>query len=156
MKLLVLFIALSVINVILQTFKSIATIKFGKVGASVVNACAYGLYTVVLVYTNADFPLWEKVIVTAVCNLIGVYIVKAIEEKTRKDKLWLVKVTIPKSVSFGAREELRESKISFSRIDIDGFDVYDCYCNTQKETEIVLRVAKKFNGKTFATENKLW
>lgn len=156
MKLLVLFVVLSVVNVILQTFKSIATIKCGKLGASVVNACAYGLYTVVLIFTNADFPLWQKVLVTAITNFIGVFIVKSIEEKVRKDKLWLVKMTIPKSVSFGAREELRDSEISFSKIETDGFDIYDCYCNTQKETEVVLRVAKKFNGKTFATENKLF
>lgn len=156
MKLLVLFVVLSVVNVILQTFKSIATIKCGKVGASVVNACAYGLYTVVLVYTNADFPLWEKVLVTALCNLVGVYIVKAIEEKTRKDKLWLVKVTIPKSMAFGAKEELTENNISYSVIDTNGFKVFDCYCATQNETTKVLEIAKKFDGKTFATENKLF
>lgn len=156
MKLLVIFIVLSVVNVILQTFKSIATIKFGKFAAASVNALAYGLYTIVLVYTNADFPLWEKVIVTAVCNLIGVYIVKAIEEKTRKDKLWLVKVTIPKSMSFGAKEELTENNISYSVIDTNGFKVFDCYCATQNETTKVLEIAKKFDGKTFATENKLF
>lgn len=156
MNLLILFIVLSVVNVILQTFKSLATVKCGRVGASLVNATAYGLYTIVLVFTNADFPLWQKVIITAITNLIGVFIVKTIEEKARKEKLWLVKMTIPKIASYGARKELKNSKISFSRIETDGFDIYDCYCNTQKETGNVLRVAKKFNGKTFATENKLF
>lgn len=156
MKLLVLFVVLSVVNVILQTFKSIATIKCGKLGASVVNACAYGLYTVVLVYTNADFPLWEKVVVTALCNLVGVYIVKAIEEKTRKDKLWLVKMSIPTTLGDNAKNLLRENKISFTEFFAEDIIVFDCYCATQNETTRVLNVAKACNGKTFATENKLF
>lgn len=156
MKLLILFVVLSVVNVILQTFKSIATIKCGKMGAATVNALAYGLYTVVLIFTNADFPLWQKVIVTAFTNFIGVYIVKTIEEKVRKDKIWLVKMTIPKAMAFGAKRELTDSNISFSVIDTKGFKVFDCYCATQTETTKVLEIAKKFDGKTFATENKLF
>lgn len=156
MKLLVIFIILNVINVILQTIKSLCTIKCGKTMAAIVNAVAYGLYTVVLVYTNADFPLWEKVLVVGSCNLIGVYVVKAIEQKMRKDKLWLVKVTVKNGRAYGLRTELAENGISFSNIRIDGYQVLDCYCNTQKETEIVTRLAKKFECKMFATENKLW
>ena len=50
MKLIVIFILLNIANVIIQTVKSIATIKCGKGLASVINAIAYGLYTVVVVY----------------------------------------------------------------------------------------------------------
>lgn len=156
MKLLVIFIVLNIVNVILQTIKSICTIKCGKLSASVVNALAYGLYTVVLVYMSCDLSTFAKAFVVAICNLIGVYVVKSIEEKTRKDKLWLVKVTIPKAMSYGAKEELTEKNISYSIIDINGYKVFDCYCNTQAETTKVLEIAKKFNGKTFATENKLF
>ena len=97
MKILVLFIILSIANVIIQTIKSLATVKCGKGVASIVNAAAYGLYTVVIVYTNADFPLWEKVVITAIVNLIGVYIVKYFEEKMRKDRLWKVELTVKES-----------------------------------------------------------
>ena len=79
MKLLILFIVLNVANVIIQTVKSIATIKCGKTVAALVNAVAYGLYTVVVVYTVCDLNLWVKVLVVAVANLIGVYVVKWIE-----------------------------------------------------------------------------
>ena len=44
------FIGLNVANVIIQTIKSIATIKCKPMSAAVINAVAYGLYTVVLVY----------------------------------------------------------------------------------------------------------
>ena len=94
-KLLLTFIILNIVNVILQTVKSLCTVKCGKVVASVVNAVAYGLYTVVIIYTVCDLPLVTKALVVALCNLIGVFVVKLIEEKSRKDKLWLVKITIP-------------------------------------------------------------
>ena len=156
MKLLVLFIVLSVVNVILQTFKSLATVKCGKVGAALVNATAYGLYTVVLVYTNADFPLWEKVLVTAVCNLIGVYIVKAIEEKARKDKLWKVETTVNCDDTFKVRLALRDAGLSYSVISTNTKDrsVFNIYCPTKKESEKVKEILGNFDAKYFVTESK--
>ena len=59
MKLLILFIALNIINVILQTVRSICTIKCSKLVASLVNALTYGLYTIVLVYTMCDLLWWS-------------------------------------------------------------------------------------------------
>lgn len=156
MKLLVLFIVLSVVNVILQTFKSLATVKCGKVGAALVNATAYGLYTVVLVYTNADFPLWEKVLVTAVCNLVGVYIVKAIEEKARKDKLWKVETTVNSDDTFKVRLALRDAGLSYSVISTNTKErsVFNIYCPTKKESEKVKEILSKFDAKYFVTESK--
>ena len=48
------FIALNVINVIIQTVKSIVTINGSKWSASIINAVAYGIYTIVVVFMNAD------------------------------------------------------------------------------------------------------
>ena len=155
MNLLIMFIVLSIVNVILQTVKSICTVKCGKVVAALVNAIAFGLYTVVIVYTNADFPLWEKVLITSLVNLVGVYIVKLIEEKMRKDKLWLVKITIPNEKSEKVFQELEKNNISYSKISLDKYNVFDCYCNTQVETQIVTNICKANNGKMFASENKL-
>lgn len=156
MKLLILFIVLSVVNVILQTFKSLATVKCGKVGAALVNATAYGLYTVVLVYTNADFPLWEKVLVTAVCNLVGVYIVKAIEEKARKDKLWKVETTVNSDDTFKVRLALRDAGLSYSVISTNTKDrsVFNIYCPTKKESEKVKEILGNFDAKYFVSESK--
>lgn len=155
MNLLIMFIVLSIVNVILQTVKSICTVKCGKGVAALVNAIAFGLYTVVIVYTNADFPLWEKVLITSIVNLVGVYIVKLIEEKMRKDKLWLVKITIPNEKSEKVFQELEKNNISYSKISLDKYNVFDCYCNTQVETQIVTNICKANNGKMFASENKL-
>ena len=94
MNLIILFILLNIANVIIQTVKSIATIKCKKGVAALINAIAYGLYTVVVIYMVCELPLWFKVLVIAVANLIGVYVVKLIEEKSRKDKLWKVEATV--------------------------------------------------------------
>lgn len=95
MNLLITFILLNIANVIIQTVKSIATIKCGKMVAAIVNAVAYGLYTWVIVMTNCELNLVIKCLIVAVANLIGVYVVKWFEEKGRKDKLLKVECTIP-------------------------------------------------------------
>ena len=90
------FVVLNVVNVVIQTVKSICTIKCGKIVAAIVNAVAYGLYTYIVVLTMCDLPLLAKCLIVAGANFVGVFVVKFIEEKARKDKLWLVKITINK------------------------------------------------------------
>ena len=75
-KLLLVFIGLNIANVIIQTVKSIATVKCGKGVAAIVNAVAYGLYTVVTVYLMCELSLGLKALIVALCNLVGVYVVK--------------------------------------------------------------------------------
>ena len=100
MKLLILFIVMNIVNVVLQTIKSLATVKCGKWGAAIVNAVAYGLYTYIVVLTMCDLPLLWKCVIVALANFIGVYVVKLIEEKARKDKLWKVEATFAHKENF--------------------------------------------------------
>ena len=62
------YIVFNVLNVIIQTVKSIVTIKCNKWVASVVNAVAYGLYTYIVILTASDLDLWFKIIVTAAAH----------------------------------------------------------------------------------------
>ena len=86
-ELILIFIILNVLNVIIQTIKSLATIKCGKVGASIVNAIAFGLYTVVVVYTVCELPLWFKVVVVAVANFIGVLLLTLVLSMQKRELL---------------------------------------------------------------------
>lgn len=152
------FVILNVVNVIIQTVKSIATIKCGKCSAAVVNAVAYGLYTVVIVYTICDLPLWLRALVVAVANLVGVYVVKLIEEKKRKDKLWKVEATL-RSQNIEPQYddciiELKESGIPFNYIDANKYIIVNCYCATQKESLAVKSILNKYNAKYFVSESK--
>lgn len=155
MNMLILFSFLTIINVVFSTIKSIVTIKSGKTVAALISAGYYGYYNIVLIYTVADFPLWQKVVVTFLANLIGVWIVKWGEEKARKDKLWLVKITIPVNYSNIIKKELNNNNISFTYYDINKYFVFDCFCENQKDTKIVSMLCKKYQGKIFATENKI-
>ena len=157
-ELLITFIVLSVVNVILQTIKSIATMKCGKTLAAIVNAIAFGLYTIVLVYTNCDLPLYLKAIIVALCNLVGVWIVKYFEEKARKDKLWKVEATIFNEgidpEYDGCIVELKQSGVPMNYIDITKYILINCYCATQADSAKVKTILDKYNAKYFVSESK--
>lgn len=155
-NLLIIFIVLNILNVIIQTVKSIATVKCGKTTAAIVNAVAYGLYTIVTVYMMCELDLWLKAAIVAACNLVGVYVVKLLEEKARKDKLWKVEATFPNKENFihNLKVWAEINHIALNYIDIDKYYVVNFYCPTQKESVIVKEFVDKFNGKYFASESK--
>lgn len=149
------FIIFNIINVIMQTVKSIATIRCTKTVAAIINAVAYGLYTYIIVLTMCDLDLWVKVAVVALANFVGVYVVKLIEEKARKDKIWLVKMTIPTEHAEQAKYFLEQANIPFTYYDLNKYFVFDTFCETQAETTTVTKICSTCCGKAFATENKL-
>lgn len=150
-ELLIIFIILNIVNVIIQTIKSIATIKCGKGMAALVNAVAYGLYTVVVVYTVCDLPLWLKVLVVGVCNLVGVFFVKWGEEKARKNKLWKIEATFNREYLDTIHKSVA---IPHSYIDIGSHVIFNFYTENKRQSAIVANIVKKYNGKYFASESK--
>ena len=155
MKLLITFIVLNIFNVILQTVKSICTVKCGKTVAAIVNAVAYGLYTVVIVFTNADLPLIQKVLVVALSNLIGVYVVKWFEEKKRKEMLWKVEFTVLGKNTSAVANLLDLAHIPHNYIENVGkYTIFNTYCATQKQSESVKEIIKEYNAKYFVSETK--
>lgn len=154
MELLLIFIALNIVNVILQTVKSLATVKCGKVAAAVVNAVAYGLYTIVLVYTMCDLPLMWKASIVALCNFIGVYVVKLIEEKARKDKLWKVEATVHPNHAEWLISRLSEQNLPFNYIDVEKYVIFNIYCATQAESSAARALLEVSNAKYFVSETK--
>lgn len=155
MKLLIIFIILNICNVILQTVKSICTVKCGKTIAAIVNAVAFGLYTVVIVFTNADLPLMQKVLVVAISNLIGVYVVKWVEEKKRKEMLWKIEFTILGKNTNAIANLLGLAHIPHNYIENVGkYTMFNAYCATQKQSESVKEIIKEYNAKYFVSETK--
>lgn len=155
MNVLILFSLLTVVNVIFSTIKSIVTIKSGKTVASLISAGYYGYYNVVLIYTVADFPLWQKVVITFLANLVGVWLVKWGEEKARKDKLWKVEATINKTDDWERLiGELKDCSIPCNYIDIDKYILINCYCATQKQSLAVKELLNCYDVKYFVSETK--
>ena len=151
---LLVFIGLSIVNVVFSTIRSIVTINGSKTVASLISGGYFAFYNIMMIYTVADFPMWQKCVITFVCNVVGVFLVKWGEEKARKDKLWKVEATV-KPCEFEAIKTYCEvADLPFSYIDIDKYILFNFYCATQKESAIVKDLLDKHNAKYFVSESK--
>lgn len=154
MNTILLFALCTAVNVILSTIKSILTVKGGKLSASFINALTYGFYSYVIVLTSADgMPIWLKMAITAVCNFVGVYLVKWIEEKARKDKLWKVELTVPTKYTNTIDFDLHDVPHSYIELS-DKHTLFNFYCATQKESAKVKAIANQYEAKYFVAESK--
>lgn len=154
-NLIIIFTTLTIVNVVFSTIKSIITIKGSPLAASLVSALYYGYYNIVLIYTVADFPLWQKVVVTFGCNLIGVFVVKYAEEKSKKDKLWKVEATIPVAEDYKKLiDTLKKYNVPCNYINIEKYILINCYCATQRESSLVKGLLDKYHAKYFVVESK--
>lgn len=155
MNLLVIFIVLNIVNVIIQTVKSIATLKCGKGTAAIINAVAFGLYTIVTVYLMCDLDLYLKAGIVAACNLVGVYVVKWLEEKARKDKLWEVRATVYEPYTESLHNDLEKNDIPHNYIqNVGKYTVFNIYCATQAESKQVKGLLDYHKAKYFVSESK--
>lgn len=153
MKLLVLFVVMNIVNVVIQTIKSIATIKCGKTAAAIVNAVAYGLYTYIVVLTMCDLPLLAKCLIVAGANFVGVFVVKFFEEKARKDKLWKVEATIPAKYQGAVHFDLKDIPHNYIE-GVGNYTLFNFYCATQAESAKVRDIINQYEAKYFVSESK--
>jgi hypothetical protein len=152
---LITFIILSVINVVFSTIRSIVTINGNKWVASLMSGGYFAFYNVMMLYTVADFPMWQKCLITFVCNVVGVYLVKWGEEKSRKDKLWKVEATVKPEVKVKVLEDLLLCGLPNNYIDIEKYVLFNVYCATQADSAKAKKVLDKYNAKYFVTETKI-
>lgn len=154
MNTILLFALCTAVNVILSTIKSILTVNGGKISASLINAITYGFYSYVIVLTSADgMPIWLKMAITAGCNFVGVYFVKWIEEKARKDRLWKVELTVPTKYTNTIDFDLHDVPHSYIELS-DKHTLFNFYCATQKESAKVKAIANQYEAKYFVAESK--
>ena len=155
MKLLVLFVVMNIVNVVIQTIKSIATIKCGKTAAAIVNAVAYGLYTYIVVLTMCDLPLLAKCLIVAGANFVGVYVVKLFEEKARKDKIWKIECSVPVERVQIVKNWLKARNLPFNYIEnVGNYTIFNIYCYTQADSAKAKVVMAHFELKYFVSESK--
>lgn len=155
-NLFIIFIIANILNVVLNTAKSLCTINGGKLLASVMNAITYGFYTYVIVLTSCNLPMLTKCIIVGSCNFIGVYIVKLVEEKMRKDKLWKIEVTIPKEEKTSMLIACKENSIAFNYYSINTeYTGFNFYCYSKEESNRVKELLKHYNAKYFVSESKI-
>lgn len=158
-KIMIIFALAQLVNVMLATVKSLFTINGGWIAAALSNSIMYGFYTYVIVLTaNADFSTNTKAIITIFANLIGVAIVKLIERKMHKDKLWVYYATIKNDNANLKKiiDSLRELNIKcvYNEIVKDELYTMQIFSNTQKESIMIKGVLDNFDVKYHALESK--
>lgn len=155
MKLFIIFIMLNILNVILGTLRTIFTVKGNKITASVWNALSYGFNTVVIIYMTCELPTMAKALVVAICNLIGVFVVKTIEEKSEKEKLWKIDFSLDKNIEevTAVLEKLTIPFATFKTTN-DEYVLFNVYCKSKADSKMIKEIIKKYNAVYFITESK--
>jgi uncharacterized protein YebE (UPF0316 family) len=152
---LLIFIVLSIINVVFSTIRSIVTIKGGKWTAALMSGGYFAFYNIVMMWTVADFPMWQKCLITFVCNVIGVLLVKWGEERFRKDKLWVIFATLKNEDAINLRNELNALAIENAYIpNLGKHTKFEIYSYTQEESRKAKALLSKYNAKYCAIESK--
>ena len=146
------FFLCSLINVILSTCKTVLTVKASKGVATLINACTYGFYAIV-VKQLASFDLIYTVSITIITNIIGVYVSLWALEKFSKDKLWKIEVTIPTQYLEEVDIELTNIPHSYIYLS-EKHTLFNFYCSTQQESTKVKEIVNKYDAKYFVAESK--
>ena len=155
MTFLITFIALSIINVVFSTIRSITTIKSGKTIASLISGGYFAFYNVMLIWTVADFPMWQKCLITFICNVVGVWVVKFFEERMKKDKLWKVETSVLNCYVNDVKTMLIKTNIPFNYIEgVGKYTIFNVFCSTQKQSTAVKEILKTYRAKYFVSESK--
>lgn len=143
MNMILLFTALTVVNVILQTIKSLCTVRCPSIVSASVNAVAYGLYTFVIFFTTADgMPLWMKATITAVANFFGVYVANFLFDKIfTKIVRWKVEVSVPNSSAITFHQQLSENNYEFYVCGYSStWKAYAVFCATKAQSELLKKI----------------
>lgn len=152
------FTLLTLANVIIQTLKTLVTVKGGKWSAATMNAVTFALYTYVIFFTATDgIALWQKALITGVCNFVGVLGIKWLEEKTAKDKLWIFNCTakIDNTQIVKITELLKTMDISLTYNELkDELYTLSIYSYTQKESEMIKSVLENYRVRYCIIETK--
>lgn len=155
MNAILLFAIVTIINVTLSTIRSLCTIKGGKWLSAITNAICYGFYPLIVMLTAKDtVTIWTNMAITAAANFVCVWIIKWVEEKARKDKMWKVEVACPLVHHSDMHALLKEYAIPHNYVEVGSWVMFNCYCMTQKDTQIVTDLAEKRECKISAYESK--
>lgn len=159
---LILFIILSLVNVIVSTLKSIITIKGTTLQAACINAFSYGINTVIVVFTAGEFTgdyttdLIIKICSSAVTNFVGVHISSWILRKLRRDRLWEIIATIPldKEIISNITSVLKDVEVPFNMVDTFNKKetIFHIYSSTKQQSSSIKSVLNRYQAKYIVHE----
>lgn len=149
------FVILNFINVLVNTARSLCTIKGGKWVASGMNALCYGYYTIIIVITATyDMPLIMKCIAVAFVNFVGVFTIKFCEEKMQKEKLWIfraVGITAIDCKILVNHYKQNGIKCYYNKVADDFYNI-EIYSETTADSEKIIKGLDNLELKYYAVE----
>lgn len=152
------FFFAQLINVVLSTIRSIVLIKGSKKTAVIFNVISYTINAFVTaliagVVTNVIFVC----VITAITNLIGVWLGLTIVDKLRKDQLWRISTTVKITNYKKFIDELKDNKIKFITFetDWDKIKLVDVFSHNKEESQLLHNIFAKYDIKyTILVNNK--
>lgn len=165
----IVFFVCQLVNVALNTAKTIVMHKEEKISSSIINAITYGFYCIIVVMTASALPLLITIVITIITNLIGVYFSMIILEKFKKDKLWKVETTIswsrvPNIPYYDQKNKflnaligkINAQNLSYHYIELPKREfLFSFYCKTQKESLALKEILKEYNAKYIVQEENV-
>lgn len=153
MNAILIFAIATIINVTLSTIRSLCTINGGKWLSAITNAVCYGFYPLIVMLTAKDtVSIVVNMAITAVANFVCVWLIKYVEEKARKDKMWRIDLAVPIEEKAFAHRKLVD--IPHNYVECGAWAMFNCYCATQAETAKVKQLGITLGGKYSAYESK--
>lgn len=155
MNAILLFTIATIVNVSLSTIRAIATIKGGKMFSATMNALCYGFYPLIVMLTAKDtVSIVANMIITAIVNFVCVWVIKLVEEKGRKDKMWKVEMAVPVDETDLIHNYLVRENIPHNYVYVGSWSMFHCYCETQADTRTMVEICKRVGGKISAYESQ--
>ena len=155
------FFICQLINVALNTAKTIIMYRENKISSSIINAVTYGFYAIIVVMTASALPLWLTILITFITNLIGVYGSMWLLDRFKKDSLWEIVATVQNTEMDNYKQFLNliftREQISFNCMETNmkGEYVYHIYSENQKQSTIIKKALSGTNAKYIVHEEKV-
>ena len=156
MNAIVIFAIATIVNVTLSTIRAICTIKGGKWISATTNAICYGFYPLIVMLTaKGTVDILINMGITAIANFVCVWIIKFVEEKARKDKLWKVEATVLRGWTNELHRSLVEAEIPHNYLENVGkYTLFNIFCEKQSDSAKAREILNRFEAKYFVSESK--
>ena len=151
------FLLSSVLNVVLNTIKSILTIKGSTLQAATANAITFGFYTFI-VKQIADVDLIISIPLTMVANFMGVYLAMFLLKKFSKDKVWRISCTVPAKKNLDSAvfsDYFKQYGIDCNILPLGSFAngyIVDIFSKNQTDSLVAKEIIKQHNIKYYIIE----
>lgn len=158
MKIIFIFILVQLLSVIIGTAKTIVTVNGRKLSAAGVNALNSGVATMITFLTaTADFSAVMKVIIAILITFVGVYVVKLIEEKNKKERLWIYTCTINRDINLIHKLEklLKDAdiKLLYNEIKEDELYSLQIFGYTKEDSSVIKAILDKYKIKYYILQD---